>query len=77
MRAVRRYLLFMGRTDHVRGGWCDYGASFVYLEHALDVGESMMRDTKKDWWYHVVDRDTLGVVARGGKHPIAEPPIEV
>ncbi len=59
---MKRFLLFSGDTYYPYGGFWDCNHSFDSLEEAVSFAAS-----KDDDWYHVVDIQTMKVVANSGE----------
>lgn len=56
---MKRFLLFSGSNYYPMGGWYDLKGLFMTLESATRAA-SKYKDN--DWW-HIVDADTLMIVA--------------
>jgi hypothetical protein len=59
-------LLFAGEYYYATGGFNDFKGTFSSLEQAMSVVNAEAHNVRYDsWeWWHIIDSDTLGVVAR-------------
>lgn len=63
---MKRFLVFASQVYYPGGGWEDFLQSCDTLDEAKAAAAAYQSpDFGAGFWWHVVDRDTLTIVAKG------------
>ena len=73
-----KYYLFVGDDYYAAGGWHDFRGVFITLEDAITIGmELITADKYKNDWGHIVESDTLTIVAQYIDRVTSDQPIGI